>query len=94
MRRRTLQTTTALAVTAVALLVLAPAAFGAELGGHGTYGEANDRVITNAGFIVIAFFPLLIFILSMIQWRLDKRRDARKAAIRARRRSADWQGGW
>jgi len=92
MRRRTLQTTTALAVTALALLVLAPSAF--ALGGHGTYGEANDRVVTNAGFIVIAFFPLLIFILSMIQWRLDKRRDARKAAVKARRRSPDWQGGW
>lgn len=94
MRLRTAKTTVALAAAAIALLVLAPGAFAHELGGAGTYGEANDRVITNAGFIVIAFFPLLIFVLSMLQWRLDKRRDARKAAARARRRAADWQGGW
>ena len=54
-------------------------------GGQGTYGEADDKVVTNAGFIVIAFFPLLIFALSMLQWRLDKRKDARKAADEAPR---------
>lgn len=94
MRRSTAKTTAALAVAAIALLVLAPGAFASELGGAGTYGEADDRVVTNAGFIVIAFFPLLIFVLSVLQWRLDKRRDARKAAAKARRRSVDWQGGW
>lgn len=93
MSRRT-KTTVALAAAAIALLVLAPGAFASELGGTGTYGEADDRVVTNAGFIVIAFFPLLIFVLSILQWRLDKRRDARKAAAKARRKTADWQGGW
>jgi hypothetical protein len=95
MRLRTAKTTVALAAAAIALLVLAPGAFAAhELGGAGTYGEADDRVVTNAGFIVIAFFPLLILALSVLQWRLDKRRDARKAAAKARHRAADWQGGW
>jgi hypothetical protein len=30
----------------------------------------------------------------MIQWRLDKRKDARKAAEKARRARADVRGGW
>ena len=51
-------------------------------------------MITNAGFILIAFFPLFIFAMSMIQWRLDKRKDARKEAAKARRARADVRGGW
>ena len=27
-------------------------------GGQGTYGAADDKVVTNAGFILIAGFPL------------------------------------
>ena len=62
--------------------------------GEGWYGEANDKVVTNAGFIVIACFPLLILLLILLQWRLDKRKDARKAAAKARLARADWRGGW
>jgi Flp pilus assembly protein TadB len=50
--------------------------------------------VTNAGFLVIAFFPLLILVLSVLQWRLDKRKDARKRAEKARRARADLRGGW
>ena len=53
-------------------------------GGQGTYGEADDKVVTNFGFVVIAFFPTLILLLSLLQWRLDKRREARKAARKRR----------
>ena len=63
-------------------------------GGEGWWGETNDKVITNAGFILIAFFPLFIFTMSMIQWRLEKRKDARKAAAKARMARADVRGGW
>ena len=49
--------------------------------------------MTNAGFIMIAFFPLLVFTLSMIQRRLDKRKQARKAA-KAQLGDAEWRGGW
>ena len=77
----------------VALALAAPAAL-ANDGGQGLYGETNDKVVTNAGFLVIAFFPLLIFLLSMLQWRLDKRKDARKRAAKARRERADLRGGW
>jgi hypothetical protein len=82
---------------AVALLALtAPLALAAEGhdGGEGTYGETSDKVVTNAGFIIIAAFPLLIFVLSMVQWTLDKRKDARKKAAKARRARADLRGGW
>jgi hypothetical protein len=63
-------------------------------GGQGTYGETNDLVVTDAAFIVIAFFPLFIFCCSMLQWRLDKRKQRRKAAEKARRARADARGGW
>lgn len=87
--------TAVLTVTLIALL--APAALASESGhdgGEGLYGETNDKVITNAGFILIAAFPLLIFTLSMVQWRLDKRKERRMAAARARRARADLRGGW
>ncbi len=87
MRRTVVTLTTLLA----SLLLLAPAAF-AEDHGMGTYGEANDKVITNAGFIIIAFFPLLILCLSLLQWQLDKRKARRKAA--SKKLAPEWRGGW
>jgi hypothetical protein len=83
---------TALLTTSL-LLLLAPAAL-AHDGGEGLWGETNDRVVTNAGFILIAAFPTLLLILSLIQHRLDKRKDARKAAEKARRARTDQRGGW
>jgi hypothetical protein len=75
------------------LLLAAPAAL-AHDGGEGWWGETNDKVITNAGFILIVFFPLVILIASLIQGRLEKRKDARLAAARARSARADQRGGW
>jgi len=87
--------TVACVTSCLLLLVLVPAALADEpAGGTGTYGSADDKVVTNAGFIVIAFFPTLILVLSLIQWRLDKRRTARKAARKRRMASAHWTGGW
>jgi hypothetical protein len=80
-------------LTACLLLATAPAAL-AHDGGEGWWGETNDKVITNAGFILIAAFPLLIMIASLIQSRLEKRKDARLAATRSRRQRADQRGGW
>jgi hypothetical protein len=79
--------------TTIALLLSAPAAL-AHDGGQGWWGVTNDKVITNAGFIIIASFPLLITLLSLLQWRLDKRKERRKAAEKARRARADLRGGW
>ena len=63
-------------------------------GGEGLYGETTDKVVTNFGFALIALFPLLIFTLSMVQIRLDKRKDSRKKAEKARKARADLRGGW
>jgi len=74
-----------LSLALIVLLALAPAAFGIDRidGGEGTYGETDDTVVTNAGFILIAAFPLLALVLSLVQWRLDKRKEARKKASKA-----------
>ena len=79
------------AVIAVSVLLVTAAPVLAHDGGEGWYGETNDRVVTNAGFILIIFFPLFIFLMSLLQWRLEKRKDLRKAA--AKRRAQD-TGGW
>ena len=63
-------------------------------GGEGWWGETNDKVITNAGFAIIAGIPLLILILTLIQTSLDRRKDRRLAAERVRRERADLRGGW
>ena len=75
------------------LLVGAPAAL-AQDRGEGWYGETSDKAVTNAGFILIIAFPLIIFVISMLQGRLDKRKDARKRAAKARAASERWRGGW
>ncbi len=91
--RRTLHL---LALTALLLVLSAPVALAAEGhdAGEGWWGETNDKIVTNAGFIIIAAFPVLIFLLSLLQHRLDKRKDARKRAAKARRARADLRGGW
>jgi hypothetical protein len=82
------------ASVAVALLTVAPSAMARADGGQGWWGETNDKDITSMMFITIAFFPLLILVFSLIQWRLDKRHHAREDAARARAANADWRGGW
>lgn len=84
----------ALTTFGLLLLTFAPAAFARDDGGQGWFGETTDQNITNVMFITIAFFPAVILILSLIQWRLDKRKHARLDAARARERNADWRGGW
>ena len=77
------------ASTVLLLALLAPVAL-AHDGGQGTYGEADDKVVTNAGFIIIIFFPLFVLVMSLLQWRLEKRKERRKKTLPP----ADWAGGW
>ena len=63
-------------------------------GGQGLLGETDDKIVTNAGFILIGFFPLFILLMSLLQWRLEKRKYARRAAEKARLGSDVWKGGW
>ena len=83
-------------LTVVFLVLTAPVALASEGhdGGEGWYGETNDKVITNAGFAIIAGVPVLILVLSLTQWRLDKRKDRRMAAAKARAARTDMRGGW
>lgn len=74
-----------------AVLLTAAAPVLAHDGGEGLWGETDDRVVTNAGFILIAFFPLFVFVASLIQWQLEKRKDRRKAEAKRRAQAA---GGW
>ena len=94
MRREMKRLLAALPVTVVALLVLAPAAL-AHDGGEGWWGETNDKVVTNAGFILIVFFPVFIFLMSMLQGHLEKRKERRKMVHKqlAGEEQA-WRGGW
>src|ERR1035437_3582766 len=52
---RTRLTLKLLPLTILGLLMLAPAAFATNNDGRGFYGATNDKVVTNAGFILIVF---------------------------------------
>jgi preprotein translocase subunit SecG len=88
---RRLTTTLLLNITLLALF--APSAL-AQASGEGSYGAADDKVITNTAFILIAFFPLFVLFVSLLQRRLEKRKDARKAAVKSAGGEARWRGGW
>ena len=79
---------------AVVVLALAPDALARSYAGEGWYGETTDRTITYSMFIVIGFFPTIIIVFSLLQWRLDKRKHAKLDAARRRAASIDWRGGW
>jgi hypothetical protein len=85
--------TTTLLLTLSLLALFAPMAL-AQNSGEGTLGEVNDKDVTNAGFILIAAFPLFILLMSLLQWALDKRKEAKKQAIKSAGGDRRWQGGW
>jgi hypothetical protein len=85
---------TALTVFSLTLLTMAPAAMARQTGGQGWYGETNDKSITNIMFLTIIFFPTVIIVLSLIQWRLEKRKHAKMDAMKRRAANVDWRGGW
>ena len=86
--------TLVLLTISVTLLAFAPSALARADAGEGWYGETNDKVITNAMFGVIAFFPAVILVLTLVQWRLDKRKHAKMDAAKRRAANVDWRGGW
>jgi multisubunit Na+/H+ antiporter MnhB subunit len=83
-----------LLVVAMAVLAFAAPALATSHSGEGWFGETNDVNITNAMFLTIIFFPTVIVVFSLIQWRLDKRKHARMDAAKRRAANADWRGGW
>jgi hypothetical protein len=80
MRLRTL--VTALATLALTLGLAAPAMAAA---GEGWAGETNDKIVTFASLGVLLFFVFVVVVGSLIQGRLEKRADARKAANKMQR---------
>jgi len=89
---RTVRVIAAVSASVAALLLSAPAALANA--GQGWYGETNDKAVTNVMFLVIAFFAVLVTVLTLIQSRLDKRKHARLDAEKRRAVNADWRGGW
>ena len=85
--------TTILLLNLTLLALFAPVVW-AQNSGEGAIGETDDKKVTNAGFILIAFFPLFILLMSLLQWRLDKRKEARKKAVKSAGGDARWRGGW
>jgi hypothetical protein len=75
----------ALGLIAVLLLTLAPTAMGAD--GVGLYGRTDDKVVTFFAFGVIAFFAILVTVLSLIQIRLDNRKERRRSDLERLERS-------
>ena len=64
------------AAALVWVLALAPAAMAAD--GVGLWGRTDDKVITFFAFAVMAFFTILVIVLSLIQIRLENRKERRK----------------
>jgi hypothetical protein len=68
--------TSALAAALALLLAQAQAALAAD--GVGLAGRVSDKTVTLVCFGVIAFFPILVISLSIIQGRLEARKDRRR----------------
>jgi hypothetical protein len=63
-----------LASAALAIfLAVAPTALAAD--GVGLWGRTDDKVITFFAFAVMAFFAILVTVLSLIQIRLESRKE-------------------
>jgi membrane protease YdiL (CAAX protease family) len=82
-------------LTVVSFLLMAPVALaGPHDGGEGLWGETDDKVVTYTGFILIVGIPILITLLALLQMSLDRRKDRRLAAAKARQSRNDLRGGW
>jgi len=93
MRRSFARFATGLAACLALLLVAAPAAL-AYNDGRGFYGATDDKVVTEAGLILVVFFPTFVLLMSLLQRKLEKRKDARVAAHRPHGGDAHLRGGW
>ena len=65
--------------TTIAMLALAVPAFAASDDGEGLVGETDDKIVTFVSLGVLLFFVLVVVLGTVIQSRLEKRKDAAKA---------------
>ena len=71
------RTAAILTVLATQLALAAPAL---AKNGEGLVGETNDKVITLFCLGLVIFFTVVVILGTIIQGRLEKRKEARKAA--------------
>jgi len=70
----------ALVAGAIAALgIFAPSAMAAD--GVGLWGPTDDKVVTYWGFGTIIFFAVLVTVLSLIQTRLENRKERLRQEI-------------
>jgi peptidoglycan biosynthesis protein MviN/MurJ (putative lipid II flippase) len=81
---RTRRLLTGLALAATALLALAPAALAAD--GVGLYGRTDDKVVTYFAFGLMIFFAVFVTVASIVQGRLDSRKDRARDELERLRR--------
>jgi hypothetical protein len=72
---------TAAALTSFLLLALVAAPSALAANGQGWAGKASDKTITFFCFGVMIFFVLLVIGGSLIQGKLDKRKERRRADL-------------
>jgi putative copper export protein len=69
----------ALSAALLSLLLAAPLALAEN--GEGLAGRTTDKTVTFFCFGVIAFFAILVIVLSIVQGRLEARKDRRRADL-------------
>ncbi len=77
--RRRIRVLAALCAALVLPLLLAPAALAEN--GVGLAGPATDKTITFFCFGVIAFFAILVIVMSLIQEGLERRKARRHSSL-------------
>lgn len=73
------RTAAALLSICALLLVAAPSALASS--GAGLAGPVTDKTITFFCFGVIAFFAALVIVLSLVQNKLEKRKEQRRSDL-------------
>ena len=68
------------ALVTVLATQLAAAAPAVARNGEGLAGETNDKVITMFCLGLVVFFTIVVILGTIVQTRLERRKDAKKAA--------------
>ncbi len=76
--------TAVLVAALTAALLLAPSALAAD--GVGLYGRTDDKVVTYFAFGLMVFFTVIVIVFSVIQGRLDSRKERARAELERLRR--------
>ena len=76
---RTVTALAALSAALISLLAAAPLALADN--GTGLAGPTTDKTVTFFCFGVIAFFAILVIVLSIVQGRLEARKERRRSDL-------------